>query len=336
MTRGNEVLAVLCARVESERFPGKVLQDLGGRTVLGGIVERLRQSRSVGRIVVATTERPADDAIVREAAFCEVPVIRGSVDNVVERMQQAVYQHGGGMKYVLRALGDQPFLDWESVDEATRIIDANDWDFLLPLTFDADPVYGAGLSPWSVRVWSAIASRSTKPDELEHPGVWLRRSLEMFNYALIDLPHWAYRGYRLELDTLEDLNLFRLVHAAWEQPDPPPLRWVVSYLDKNRSLAGINAAIHERTGTFTTHTAAEVQHWWQDYANRTVVFSDLPSMLASTGAPASHGGTARCRACDGALIVQRVRPTGVLQLRCARCGKRTTYHADHPTGPNSS
>ena len=334
MTRGGEVLAILCARAESERFPGKVLQDLGGRTVLGGIIERLRRARSVGRVVVATTDRPADDAVRREADFCGVPTVRGSVDNVAERMQEAVYRHGEGHGYVLRALADQPFLDWEAVDEATRVIAANGWDFLLPLTFDADPVYGAGLSPWSMRAWAGIAGRSCRADELEHPGVWLRRNLGLFDYALIDLPHWAYRGYRLELDTPEDLNLLRLIHAAWESPEPPPLRWVVSYLDKNRHLAGINASVHERTGTFTTHTTAEVQQWWKDYTNRTVVFSDLPSLLASTGAAASHGGAARCRSCGGALVVQRVRPDG-LRLRCARCGHRSTYATRSHSTSNS-
>jgi spore coat polysaccharide biosynthesis protein SpsF len=51
----------------STRLPGKVLLDIGGETTLGRVVHRLSRAKLVTEVTIATTESPADDAIVSEA-----------------------------------------------------------------------------------------------------------------------------------------------------------------------------------------------------------------------------------------------------------------------------
>ena len=63
-----EVVAIIQARMSSTRLPGKVLLDLGGRTVLGRMVERVKRATLVNRVVVATTLDPTDNPIIQ---FCE-------------------------------------------------------------------------------------------------------------------------------------------------------------------------------------------------------------------------------------------------------------------------
>ena len=53
--RNMNIVAIIQARMGSSRLPGKVLMDLGGETVLGRVVRRLRRSRQISKIVVATT-----------------------------------------------------------------------------------------------------------------------------------------------------------------------------------------------------------------------------------------------------------------------------------------
>ena len=51
----------------SSRLPGKVLAPLGDRSLLAQCIERLQAAR-VGEVLVATTTRPEDEAVVAEAA----------------------------------------------------------------------------------------------------------------------------------------------------------------------------------------------------------------------------------------------------------------------------
>ena len=51
------VVAIIQARMNSSRLPGKVLEDLGGRTMLARVVRRVRRASLVDRVVIATTSR---------------------------------------------------------------------------------------------------------------------------------------------------------------------------------------------------------------------------------------------------------------------------------------
>lgn len=63
-----EVVAIIQARMGSTRLPGKVLKDVGGKTVLGRVVMRTRRSTLLNEVVVATSTQKVDDLIIRNAS----------------------------------------------------------------------------------------------------------------------------------------------------------------------------------------------------------------------------------------------------------------------------
>ena len=85
----HDALVILQARMGSSRLPGKVLAPLGGRSLLAQCIERLLAAR-VGEVLVATTTRPEDEAVVAEAHAAGVAVIRGPVDDVLGRFVAAL------------------------------------------------------------------------------------------------------------------------------------------------------------------------------------------------------------------------------------------------------
>ena len=56
--------AIIEARMMSRRLPGKVLKRIEGKEVLKIIIERLKLSKKLNNIVVATTTNKKDDKIV--------------------------------------------------------------------------------------------------------------------------------------------------------------------------------------------------------------------------------------------------------------------------------
>ena len=62
------ILAIIQARMSSRRLPDKVMKEIMGRPMLWYQIERLRQSRLIDRIVIATTRHEADKPILKLAA----------------------------------------------------------------------------------------------------------------------------------------------------------------------------------------------------------------------------------------------------------------------------
>ena len=57
------IIAIIQARMGSSRLPNKVLMDLDGITSLEYMVNRVKKSTLIQKIVIATTEKSEDDKI---------------------------------------------------------------------------------------------------------------------------------------------------------------------------------------------------------------------------------------------------------------------------------
>ena len=313
------LLAVVCVRDSASRRPHKWCAEMAGVPFLTHVIARLRLARSVDKIVLAVPEHN-HGKLPEWAVANNLPVVYGPEDDVVERFAEAVHHHASEGDTIFRAMSDQPFLDWRSLDFAASAMTAHDWDFLLPLTFDRDPVYGAGLSPWSWRAWKWIESRSAG-EEREHVGMRLRRDLRQFVYGLVDLPHWAFRPYRLEIDTDQDLLLANSVWQRWRGArgeGQPTLQWVVTMLDRNRDVSMLNQMVEEKTGPYTSFSVAEQAAWERDYQGRPIVFTDLPSAVGHI-----ETRSALCQKCKGPLVTIRLGSKRV-KFRCLMCGAEQT------------
>jgi 3-deoxy-manno-octulosonate cytidylyltransferase (CMP-KDO synthetase) len=108
------IVAIIPARYESTRLPGKPLADLGGRPMVEHVYRRAESARSVGLVLVAT-----DDERVRRA----VEAFGGAV-----RMTSASHRSGTDRlaevadtldcDLVVNVQGDEPFIDPSVIDAA--------------------------------------------------------------------------------------------------------------------------------------------------------------------------------------------------------------------------
>jgi spore coat polysaccharide biosynthesis protein SpsF len=115
MTR---TVAVIQARLGSQRFPEKMLADLGGHSLLEWVVTRVQRSTLLDRVVVATTEEVQDDRLVAECRRLRVAVARGPTDDVLARFAHAI--EGDPADAVVRVCADNPFIDPSCIDQLVR------------------------------------------------------------------------------------------------------------------------------------------------------------------------------------------------------------------------
>lgn len=103
----------------STRLPGKVLKPLAGRPALWHLVNRLRYSKYLKDIVVATSVNPEDDVIVEFCKENKVKWFRGSANDVLDRFYQAAILFNADP--VVRVTADCPVYDPTILDEILEI-----------------------------------------------------------------------------------------------------------------------------------------------------------------------------------------------------------------------
>lgn len=101
--------AIIQARMGSTRLPAKVLLLLAGRPVLEHVVQRVRSSRLVDEVIVATTNRSQDDVIVAECQRLGVTCFRGSEADVLSRYYFAATE--AAAETIVRVTSDCPLFD---------------------------------------------------------------------------------------------------------------------------------------------------------------------------------------------------------------------------------
>ena len=83
------VRVVVQARMSSNRLPGKSLLPIGG--IPAAILAALRVRNPRWHVVIATSDHPSDDPLVRAAEAFSVPSVRGLLDDVLGRFLIATH-----------------------------------------------------------------------------------------------------------------------------------------------------------------------------------------------------------------------------------------------------
>lgn len=116
-----KTLVIIPARYRSTRFPGKLLEDLEGKSVLARTIERCQGSKKVDRVLVATD----DERILEEARACgEEGVMTSSGHNSgTERSAEAYRRMSEDPDIVIDVQGDEPFILPEQIDRLIELLE---------------------------------------------------------------------------------------------------------------------------------------------------------------------------------------------------------------------
>lgn len=123
------IVGIVQARMGSSRLPGKVMLPMAGRPLVGHIFDRLRATRHIQSIVLATTEDPRNDVLVRFADQEGVLVYRArDEDDITERLHGAAAIAGADA--ILKVNGDCPLVDPQVMDQLVERFLVGDADYV--------------------------------------------------------------------------------------------------------------------------------------------------------------------------------------------------------------
>lgn len=241
-------VAIVQARTSSTRLPGKVLLPIAGKPMILYQLERLRRSRRIDRIVVATSADSSDEKLAGIVSAAGFSVFRGDLYDVLVRYRDCAADVEA--RTVIRLTGDCPLNDPGLIDELVEAYESGGWDYLansvdeqrlsVPDGFDAE-VFRAELLQ--------VAAREARlPSEREHVTPWFRTEAAALHWG-----HFCHQPvrpyYRVTVDDPVDLEVVREIVAALEPQNPEfGVDEVVHYLLKHPEVAALNFATIRNDG----------------------------------------------------------------------------------------
>jgi spore coat polysaccharide biosynthesis protein SpsF len=236
------VLVVVQARMGSTRLPGKVLEDLGGMTVLEWVLRGCRAAKLVDEVVVATSTDPRDDAVEEAARALGVAVVRGSEDDVLSRFLLALDEHPADA--VVRVTADCPFVD-------PRLIDAlvGAWRGVEGLDYVSTVLVRSLPHGLDVELVTAEALRRIGEVATGHDRVHVTSGVYTSpdDYAVMGLCFVPLASdIRVTLDTADDLRMLRAV-VAERGTSLPARAELVTFLRSRPDLVAINASVRQKS-----------------------------------------------------------------------------------------
>ncbi len=203
------------ARMRSTRLPGKVLKPILGRPMLALMIERLQRVWQADEIVVATTEKPADDPITNLAQRLGVSWFRGSEEDVLDRVLKAAQSVNADL--IVEICGDCPLIDPGIIDQMIATFKSNSVDYCSNTLYYTYPL-GINAQVFPVTVLAQVSELTQNPADREHVSLYIYdhpKRFRLLNVASGFPPQVA--DLRLTVDTSED---FELVQAIYQELYP--------------------------------------------------------------------------------------------------------------------
>jgi spore coat polysaccharide biosynthesis protein SpsF len=211
------VVAVIQARMNSTRLPGKVLLPLAGAPLLQRLIERVRRSETLDSLIVATSSRRDDDPIAELCARIQTACHRGSETDVLARVMDAAESQSADV--VVRLTGDNPFVDGSLVDLVVRrFLSANPPAQYVHNVDNCGFPFGLFVEACDMNALRQ-ALQSLDPADREHVTWFLRQRPDIFRHATTPAPA-PFTEQKLSVDTPEDYAQLRPVFEAKFRENP--------------------------------------------------------------------------------------------------------------------
>ncbi|HID74907.1 MAG TPA: acylneuraminate cytidylyltransferase [Planctomycetaceae bacterium] len=236
------VVAIIQARMNSSRLPGKVLADVGGRTMLARAVRRASRARLVDHLVVATGRGEADDPVDREAGRLGAACVRGCEEDVLDRFRQAA--HVARADVVVRITADCPLIDPGVIDQVIKAFLESRPDYASNTLHRSWP-RGLDTEVFSTAALEEAWRRATEAYERVHVTPYLYRHPERFRLLPVAGPH-QLSHWRWTVDCPDDLELVRRIYLLLGRDDLFSWHDVRRLLMQLPELAELNRHVRQK------------------------------------------------------------------------------------------
>jgi len=129
--KADAAIAIIPARYNSTRFPGKAIAEIEGKPLIQHVYRRVEQACLVSRIVVATDDRRIADAVHRFGGTAIMT--RSDHPSGTDRLAEAA-EGLAADTLVVNVQGDEPMIDPADIDQAITAARLGDAEIVTLMT----------------------------------------------------------------------------------------------------------------------------------------------------------------------------------------------------------
>jgi len=200
-----KVTAIVQARMTSTRLPGKVMMEVMGRPLLSFQIERLRFSKTIDNIIIATTVNREDAPIIKLCQKEGLNFYRGSEDDVLDRYYQTAKEYN--VKHIMRLTADCPLTASDICDSIANAYFESGIDYICTGETFAE---GIGCEIVGFMALTKVWLEAKLKSEREHVTLYIHNHPELFK-TIVKENETDDSRYRVTVDEEEDFIVVKTI-----------------------------------------------------------------------------------------------------------------------------
>ena len=288
-----EVLAIIQARYNSTRFPGKVVKKINNKSILEILIRRLSKSKYISKIIVACTKSPNDKAIIEICKKLSIDYFTGSENDVLDRFYNSAKKYKG--INIARVTSDCPLIDPEIVDQVINNFFAKDVDYasnINPATFPD----GLDVEVFKFSVLKEAFKKSKKLLEREHVTPFIKNNIKFRKFNLLNFKD--HSSIRLTLDEKEDFTVIEKIIKNFNKNIYFNLKDILDLCNKNKTIFSTNSHLVRNEGSNLNVGQKMWKRAKKVIPGGTMLFSKNPDLFLPKFWPAYFEKTKGCNVWD--------------------------------------
>ena len=240
----SEINCIVQARMGSSRLYGKVMAKADDEyIVFDYLINQLKHSKLIQKIIIATTTNKEDDLIVEFAKKNQIEFFRGNESDVLDRYYQCAKNFSSNN--ILRITSDCPLTDPTVIDDLIINYQKISCDYASTSLIRTYP-FGIEAEIFSFSSLEKTWKNAILPSEREHVSPYMKKNSNIFKQFnlknKIKVPM-----LRLTIDREEDLKLFRIVISKISER-PILMNNIIELYNNEPKLFEINSHIDSLEG----------------------------------------------------------------------------------------
>jgi spore coat polysaccharide biosynthesis protein SpsF len=235
-----KITAIIQARMDSTRLPGKVTEIISGRPMLWHIINRVKQAKLVNEIIIATTTKEVDEQIAKVSKDSGVKSFAGSENDVLDRFYQAVKKYNADA--IVRITADCPVVDPRIMDKVIERYMKGDCDYAANVLKRTYPD-GLDLEVFSFISLEKAWNEAKLASEREHVTPYILKNPDKFKIAIVE-NKVNLSDLRWSVDEKADLDLVRQIYKhLYKEGHIFYMEDILELLERHPELKQINEGI---------------------------------------------------------------------------------------------
>ena len=244
-----KVTAIIQARVNSKRFPNKVLNKIGNLSIIEFIIKRLNHCNLIEDVLVAIPIGKENDDFYNYLNSKKINVFRGSNNNVLKRYYLAAKKNNADV--IVRITSDCPLIDPEIVNKMIQKFKNIKTDYLSNINPPSFPD-GLDTEVFTFKALQKCYYLAKNRYDLEHVTPFFRNSgkFKIKNFKSKN----NFSNLRLTIDQPEDLILIKKIAKKFTKKPKFNFEDIMKIYKKNPGLFEINKHIRRNEGSETLNS----------------------------------------------------------------------------------